>query len=73
MDEASGLVATFLAQAKGRLAPPTEAEAAELEALLVRACQEARARWPAVELPLHQFVSHVAERLTEEGAGKPIV
>lgn len=66
------LVATFLAQAKGRLAPPSEAEGAELEALLVRAWEEARARWPDVELPVGLFVRHVAERLSEEGDGRPI-
>lgn len=72
MDEETGLVATFLAHAKGRFGPLPEEEAAELETLLDRAWKEARARWPAVELPVRRFVSHVAERLTEEGAGRPI-
>lgn len=72
MEHGSGLVATLLAHTQARLVPPTEAEAAALEALLVRAWEDGRARWPGVALPAGRFVTHLAQRLSEAGPGGPI-
>ena len=72
MDQVPGLVKTFLAHAKRHVRPPTEAETAALEVLLVRAWEDARAKWPAVELPIKSFVIHLAERLPEAEPDSPI-
>ncbi|WP_326522517.1 sigma-70 family RNA polymerase sigma factor [Archangium lipolyticum] len=65
-----GLAATFLAHAKVRFVPP--ADASELEGLLVRTWETARAQWPAVNLPAEPFVKHLAERLPEANPDSPI-
>lgn len=72
MEQVSELVATFLAHTQTRFAPLTEAEAAALEALLVRAWEEARAQWPTVTLPATRFVRHVARQLPRVNHDSPI-
>ncbi|HEX8437175.1 sigma-70 family RNA polymerase sigma factor [Archangium sp.] len=66
MTQASELVATFLAHARGRIEAP--AEAAALEGLLHRVWEEVHAQWPGVELPVERFMRHLAERLPEAGS-----
>jgi hypothetical protein len=51
MDQVPELAATFLANVKVRFAPPTQAEAEELERRLSRALADSRAQWPTVVLP----------------------
>ncbi|WP_240360508.1 sigma-70 family RNA polymerase sigma factor [Pyxidicoccus caerfyrddinensis] len=63
MEQVPELVETFLSHTQVRFAPPTAKEAAALDALLVRAWEEARAQWPTVTLPVSRFVIHLAERL----------
>ncbi|WNG15368.1 sigma-70 family RNA polymerase sigma factor [Cystobacter fuscus] len=72
MDEVRELVPTFLAHTKVRFVPPTEAEAAALDQVLIRAWEEARAQWPGVVLPAGPFVLHLAERLPEANSHDPI-
>jgi RNA polymerase sigma-70 factor len=72
MQQVPELVATFLAHTKVRFPPPLETEAAALEPLLLRAWEEAHARWPTVQLPVRQFVIHVAERLPGPGPHGPL-
>ncbi len=70
MQGASELSATFLAHTKVRLDPPPDA--AELGHLLTRVWQEARAKWPTVELAPELFVRHLAERLPIKAPADPI-
>jgi RNA polymerase sigma-70 factor len=72
MEQVPGLVATLLAHTLTRFTPPTAAEAAALDALLRRAWEEAHAQWPTVELPITQFVRHLAERLPKVSPDSPI-
>src|SRR4051812_5577250 len=60
------LAPVFLAHVKVRAAWP---EAPELERLLLRACDEARAAWPGLPLSDARFVQHLAERLPPPPAG----
>lgn len=73
MEQVPELVATFLAHTRVRAAPPTEAEAAALDALLVRAWEQAHAQWPTVTLPVQLFAIHIAERLPASNAVGPLV
>ncbi|MCY1015045.1 sigma-70 family RNA polymerase sigma factor [Pyxidicoccus sp. MSG2] len=72
MEQVPELVATFLAHTRMRVVPPTEAEAGALDALLVRAWEQARTQWPTVTLPVTRFVIHVAERLPASNPVGPI-
>jgi RNA polymerase sigma-70 factor len=72
MEQGSELVATFLSHTQVRFVPPTEAEAAALDSLLVRAWEEARTHWPTVALALQPFVVHVAERLPRASPDSPL-
>ncbi|MFP2905777.1 sigma-70 family RNA polymerase sigma factor [Pyxidicoccus sp. 3LFB2] len=72
MEQVPELVATFLAHTQVRFVPPTPAEAATLDALLLRAWEEARAQWPTVPLSARLFVIHIAERLPEASPDSPI-
>ncbi|WP_233601918.1 sigma-70 family RNA polymerase sigma factor [Corallococcus sp. CA047B] len=72
MEQVSEHVATFLKHTQVRFVPPTEVEAASLDALLLGAWEEARAQWPTVKLSLNQFVIHVAERLPKVSPDSPI-
>jgi RNA polymerase sigma-70 factor len=60
------LAPVFLAHVKVRAACPEEPE---LERLLARACDAARAAWPALALSGERFVQHLAERLPPVPAG----
>lgn len=66
MTQPPGLVATFVAHARGRL---DASEEASWEGVLRRVYEEARAQWPGVELPAERFVRHLAERLPETVSG----
>jgi len=69
--EISGsLTRSFRARARVGVALPGDPD--ELERLLAQRYEEARAPWPGVALPADEFVSHVAERLPEEGEGAPV-
>jgi RNA polymerase sigma-70 factor len=70
MQGSSGLAAAFLAHTKVRLVPaPDEAE---LELLLTRAWEDARAKWPRVALDRASFVRHLAERMPSKTPAGPI-
>jgi RNA polymerase sigma-70 factor len=70
MPETPDLAATFLAHAKVRLAPPSDA--ASLNNLLTRVWESARAQWPAVKLDPGLFMQHLAERLPREEAARAL-
>ncbi|CAM3090789.1 sigma-70 family RNA polymerase sigma factor [Corallococcus sp. ZKHCc1 1396] len=72
MRQVSQCVATFLKHTPVRFAPPTDAEAAALDTLLLRAWEDACAQWPTVKLSPGQFVIHVAERLPKVSPDSPI-
>ncbi|XXF77821.1 transcriptional regulator [Myxococcaceae bacterium GXIMD 01537] len=59
---AASLASAFLAAREGAL---PAGEPAELEALLSRALEEARAAWPAVALDAGRFIEHLARLLPE--------
>jgi RNA polymerase sigma-70 factor len=70
MHGSSGLAAAFLAHTKVRLVPaPDEAE---LELLLTRTWEDARAEWPNVALNPVPFVIHLAERMPSKTHAGPI-
>jgi RNA polymerase sigma-70 factor len=64
------LSATFLAHTKVRLKPPPDAT--ELGHLLTRVWQDARAKWPTVDLAPELFVRHLAERLPRKEPSGPV-
>ncbi len=66
----SGLAATFRSHVKVRFA--SSEEGAALEALLTRAWETSRERWPDVALPAETFVKHLAERLPKAAAQGPL-
>ncbi|MFP2928548.1 sigma-70 family RNA polymerase sigma factor [Pyxidicoccus sp. 3LG] len=70
MEQVRGLVETLLAHAKVRFVPP--ADPSVLEQRLSRAWEEARTRWPGVELSAPLFVAHVASRLPEAQPDSPL-
>jgi RNA polymerase sigma-70 factor, ECF subfamily len=70
MQGISDLASAFLAHTRVRLVPPPDA--AELEQLLTRAWEDARAKWPGVELGPEPFVKHLAERLPAKTPADPI-
>ncbi|NBD11893.1 MULTISPECIES: sigma-70 family RNA polymerase sigma factor [Corallococcus] len=68
----AGLAANLLAHTKTRFVPPSPEDLAALDALLLRAWEDARARWPGVELPATRFVSHLAEHLPAASPTSPV-
>jgi RNA polymerase sigma-70 factor len=70
MQGTPALAAAFLAHTKVRLEPPPDA--AELEHLLTRTWEGARAKWPTVALAPELFVKHVAARLLAKAAPGPL-
>ncbi|HVG62132.1 MAG TPA: sigma-70 family RNA polymerase sigma factor [Hyalangium sp.] len=70
MARASELVATFLAHAGARVAPP--ADEALLGSLLERTWETARAQWPEVALAPEVFIRHLAESLPEAPPGSAL-
>jgi RNA polymerase sigma-70 factor len=66
----ASIASIFLEHASVRLEIP--ADTAELERLLVRAFEAARADWPKVTLSSAQFTSHLARRLPADSEGRPV-
>lgn len=69
MEPPAELAATFLAHAQGRVAPPSDT--LELGHLLGHALEEARTRWPSVNLSTERFLRHLAERLPKGSTDEP--
>jgi RNA polymerase sigma-70 factor (ECF subfamily) len=70
MEQACEVAAVFLAQAPKRVVPSAELEA--LGRLLMKRWEDARSKWPTVELPIRVFVTHLAQRLPEGSQDSPM-
>jgi RNA polymerase sigma-70 factor (ECF subfamily) len=70
MQGISDLASAFLEHTRVRLVPAPDA--AELAGRLTRAWEDARAKWPTVELDPKLFVKHLAERLPAKAPTDPI-
>lgn len=67
MTMSQGLAATWCTHVRVRVVAPEAQD--ELEQLLGRTFDVARAAWPSVDLPAEQFVRHLAERLSKTCEG----